>query len=259
MNVVKWLLINSSNGATTKDGSRLSPTIMAHIAEAVQKQVNSEFADEWGAQATICVGAHANDIRPDERAYGFEESLPDAPGASAYQYINGKGVPFALCAVTTCKSLLGRDGVSVDASHEILETAGDEGANQFANDNNGQLHAVEMCDAVEIQTFGKTCKDGAIVQVSNCLLRSWFNPSGAGPYDYMSSAGLPDAVAPPGPLKTAPGQGGNYQIIAKRGGDQQVFGAMQKIVGIRRKGMHPNWSSRADRRWRDIEHLTQAR
>ena len=58
--------------------------------------------------------------------------------------INGKGVPFALCAVTTCGSLLGPTGVSVDASHEILETAGDEGANQFANDNKGLMHAVEM-------------------------------------------------------------------------------------------------------------------
>jgi hypothetical protein len=257
MNAVKWVLIDRTNGAATQDGAQLSPAVLARIAEAVEDQVNNEFADEWGAQATVRVGADANDIQPGEWVYGFEATLADAPGASAFHDLSEQGVPFALCAVTTCGSLLGPTGVSVDASHEILETAGDEGANQFANDNRGQLHAVEMCDAVEIQTYGKTCKDGTVVQVSNWLLRSWFAPGAAGPFDYMSSEQLAGAVAPPGPLQTAPGQGGNYQIIAKWGGDKQVFAAAQHIVGHRRKGMHPNWSSRAARRLRDLERLTQ--
>jgi hypothetical protein len=167
MNAVKWVLIDSTNGATTQDGAVLSPAVLKHIAEAVQNQVDQEFAAEWGAQASLRVGVNANDTQPGEWAYGFVPSLPDAPGASAYHDINGKGVPFALCAVTTCSSLLGPTGISVDASHEILETAGDEGANQFANDNKGLMHAVEMCDAVEVQTYGKTCKDGTVVQVSN--------------------------------------------------------------------------------------------
>ena len=181
------------------------------------------------------------------------------PAASAYHDINGNGVPFALCAVTTCGSLLGPTGVSVDASHEILETAGDEGANQFANDNNGLLHAVEMCDAVEIQTYGKTCGDGTVVQVSNWLLRSWFIPGAAGPYDYMTSASIPGAVQPPGALQTAPGQGGNYQIVSQWGGDRQVFAAAHHLIGTRRKGMHPNWSSRAGRRLKQLEHLALRR
>lgn len=253
MNSVNWVLIDSTKGATTQDGSRISPAVLKHIADAVQDQVNEEFALEWGAKATIRVGADEHDVRPGEWAYGFVPELPDAPGASAYHDINGKGVPFALCAVTTCDSLLGPTGVSVDVSHEILETAGDEGANQFANDNNGLLHAVEMCDAVEIQTYAKTCKDGTIVQVSNWLLRAWFIPGTTGPYDYMTSAGLPGAVPPPGPLKTAPGHGGNYQIVSKWGGDKQVFAAERHIIGIRRKGNNPNWSSRAGRRLKEIE------
>ena len=58
MNAVKWVLIDSTNGATTQDGSKLSPAVLAHIAEAVQDQVNQEFAAEWGAQATLRVGAN---------------------------------------------------------------------------------------------------------------------------------------------------------------------------------------------------------
>ena len=250
MNGVKWVLIDSTNGATTKNRSILSPAILAHIAEAVQAQINGEFSDEWGAAATIRVGANENDIQPGEWAYGFVGTLPGQPSnASAYHDINKVGVPYALCAVTTCEDLYGPNGISVDASHEMLETAGDEGANQFAYDGKGLLHAVEMCDAVEVQTYGKTCADGTVVQVSNWLLRAWFNPGHTGPFEYMSQARLPGAVKPSGPLQTAVGNGGNYQLIAKWTGDKQVT-ASQTIQGKRRKGEKPNWSSRAARRLR---------
>lgn len=254
MNAVKWVFIDQSGGASTKDGGKLSASVLAHIAEAVSSQVDGEFATEWGATATVRVGANASDIQPGEWAYGFVPTLPDAPTASAYHDINMKGVPFALCAVTTCGSLFGADGVSVDASHEILETVGDAGANLFANDNKGWLHAMEMCDAVELQTYAKTCKDGTAVQVSNWLLRAWFIPGSPGPYDYMSMAKLAGAVAPPGPLLTAPGHGGNYQIVSKAGSTKQIFAAVHQphIDGTRRKGPIPNWSSRAALRLRNM-------
>ncbi len=254
MNAVKWVLIDGSGGATTQDGSKLATAVLANIAEAVTSQVNGEFAAEWGARATVRVGANPKDIQPGEWAYVFLPSLPDAPGASAYHDINGKGVPFSLCAIQTCRDLYGPNGVSVDASHEILETAGDEGANLFANDNHGLLHAVEMCDAVEVQTYAKNCKNGTVVQVSNWLLRSWFIPGAAGPYDYMSLAKLPGAVAPPDSLKTAPGHGGNYQIISKAGTAKQAFAAEHHIDGTRRKGK-PHWSSRAGRRLAALEQM----
>ena len=252
MNAVKWVLIDGTNGAITANGSKLSTAVLSHIAEAVTSQLSQEFAAEWGAQTAIRVGANTKDIKPGEWAYVFLKELPDAPGASAYHDINGKGVPFSLCAVSTCQDLYGPNGVSVDTSHEILETAGDEGANLFANDTKGLLHAMEMCDAVEVQTYGKTCKDGTVVQVSNWLLRAWFIPGAAGPYDYMSAAKLVGAVAPPGPLKTAPGHGGNYQIVSKAAGSKQVFGkeaeSPHHIQGTRRKGPIPHWSSRTARR-----------
>jgi hypothetical protein len=247
MNAVKWVLIDHSKGASTGDGSTLSPAALSRIAEAVQDQVNDEFAAEWGARATLRVGADLNDVHHDEWAYVFLPSLPDAPDDSAYHDIK-EGVPYALCAVKTCGSLYGPDGVSVDASHEILETAGDEGANQYADDNSGLLHALEMCDAVEMQSYARKSRDGTLVHVSNWLLRSWFIPKADGPYDYMTKAGLPGAVSPPGALKTAAGKGGNYQIVSKWGGSKEVFAAGHHIVGVRRKGMTPHWSSRAGRR-----------
>jgi hypothetical protein len=244
---VKWVLIDSTNGAKTSDGSQLSAGVLAHIVEAVSSQLNGEYSDEYGGNVQMRVGKNANDIQPGEWAYGFLPTLPDAPGASAYHDINGKGVPFALCAVTTCGSLYGSNGVSVDASHEILETAGDQGANLYSDDNKGTLHAYEMCDAVEVQTYGKTCADGTVVQVSNWLLRSWFDPNASAPFDYMSSVNLSGAVAPPGPMQTAPGNGGNYQIVRPSTTESQTFALAQRLVGTRRKGK-VNWSSRAGRR-----------
>lgn len=254
MKAFKWVLIDSSEGATTTNHSKLTPEALHHIAEAVQAQINQEFAEEWGARATIRVGT-IKDVKPGEWAYKFLPKLPDDPEDAAIHDITKKGVPFAICGLTACGSLFGPDGVSVDVSHEILETAGDEGANQFAFDNNHLLHAFEMCDAVEMQTYRKTCKDGTVVHVSNWLLPSWFTPGADGPYDYMTSAKIAGAVAPPGPFKTAPGDGGNYQLISKWGGDKGRFAAANHIVGTRRKGEKPNWSSRAAKRLREIECL----
>jgi hypothetical protein len=73
----------------------------------------------------------------------------------------------------------------------------------------------------------------------------------------MTFATIPGAVSPPGPLQTAPGHGGNYQIVSKWGSDKQVFAAARHIVGTRRKGNNPNWSSRAGRRLKELQHLAQ--
>ena len=251
---VAWVLIDESNGAKCGDGSSLSPAALAHFVESVSAQLNGEFAREHGGAGTLRVGSGPTDIQPGERVYSFQPTLPSAPGASAYHDINGQGVPVAFCAVTTCGSLYGPTGVSVDASHEILETAGDEGCNQLADDGKGTLHAREMCDAVEVQTYGYMCADGTVVQLSNFVLRAWFDPNAAGPYDYMSSAGIAGAVAPPGPMQTAPGDGGNYQIECPSTTSQesQTFAAHAspvRISGIPRKPARVrHWSSRSFRR-----------
>ena len=58
-------------------------------------------------------------------------------------------------------------------------------------------------------------------------------------------------------MQTAPGNGGNYQIVSKMSGEKQVFAVSKHIMGTRRKGNDPNWSSRAARRLREIERMSQ--
>jgi len=259
----RWVLIDDTAGAKCADGSRLSAAALAHIAEAVQAQLNGEFADEWGMADVVRVGSGPKDIQVGERVYSFLATLPNAPGASAYHDVNGNGVPVSYCAVTTCGSLYGPDGVSVDVSHELCEASVDPGCNITADDMQGSVHALEACDAVEVQTYGKKCADGTVVQVSNFLLRSWTIPGAAGPYDYMCKAGLPGAVAPPGPMQTAPSSSGqgNYQIVGPSNANQetQVFGRLFGWLRGKKRGMQlrgaprkaakvAHWSSRTSRR-----------
>jgi hypothetical protein len=245
-----WVLIDNTKGAKCADGTTLNQSVLVHIAEAVMAQMNNEFADEYGGTVQIRVASSGTDVRTGELAYSFEATLPDAPGASAYHVDNG-GEAAAYCAVTTCATTLGANGVGVDASHEIAEAQGDPGCNRLLDDTHGQVHADEKCDAVEVQSYAKTCVDGTAVQVSNFLLQAWGTPGASGPYDYMSKAGLPGAVAPTAPMATAKGHGGNYQIVApfSDGSQSQVTAkrGIAEVVGTRRKGK-THWTSRAARR-----------
>ena len=210
MSVTKWVFIDETNGAKCGDGSSLDPASLRRIAIACDAQLNSEFADEYGGQYQVRDAADATDIQPGEQVYAFVPTVPNAPGASAYHDTDGKGVPVAYCAVTTCGSLFGANGVSVDATHECLEAGADPSCNLMADNLNGLLVAYEVGDPVEIQTYASHVDSE--VQISNFVLKSWFDPKASAPYDFMSAARIAGAVAPPGPLQIAPGNGGNYII-----------------------------------------------
>lgn len=250
--LTKWVLVDESQGAACSNGDTVTAAGLAHIAEVVSAQLNGEFAAEYGNAVQVRVASGPADVQPGECVYKFLGTLPDAPGASAY-HDDESGCPVSYCAVTTCDSMLGPNGVGVDVSHELCEAQGDPGCNRLLDDLNGSAHAGELCDAVEAQQYPKTCSDSTIVWVSNFLLTAWGIPGAKGPYDYMTLAGVSGAVAPPGPMQTAPAGGANYQLIVPLDDSQegQVMGRKlhggAKIVGHRRKG-EPHWSSRAGRR-----------
>jgi hypothetical protein len=207
-----WVLLDETNGAQCGDGSVLDHATLVRIAAACESQLNREFAAFYGGAGLYYVraGESSTDIQPGEQVYSFVPTLAQAPGASAYHDTDGKGVPVAYCAVTTCSSLLGPSGISVDCSHELLEAAADPSCNLMADNLAGLLVAYEVCDPVEVQTYPSYVDDK--VQVSNFVLPSWFDPKASAPYDFMTEAKLDGAVAPPGPLQIAPGNGGNYVI-----------------------------------------------
>lgn len=256
-----WVIIDNTNGTPTAGGEVLTNATLTSICAVVQDQLNGEYADEYGGESCIRAGSSPTDVQPGEKVGSIVGALPDAPGASAYHNV-AQGVPDAFFAIATVQTLVGEgSSLSVDISHEMLEAEGDPGCDQFIDDGNGTEHADERCDAVEVQTYPKTAPDGSTVYVSNFLLDAWGIVGAEGPYSYMAFASLPGAVDPPGPLQTAPGDGGNYQIIRKvdENGAGQVtantkFGEMfpnyvhhgLAIEGTPRKGV-PEWNSRASR------------
>ena len=248
---IRWVLLDLSEGAACTNGETLTPQGLADIAEAVTLQIQQDWCPLTGSEPTVRAGSSPTDIEPGESVYGFKKDI-GAPSASAFHDKDGNGVPFALCAVPTCDSIISGPGsLSNDASHEILEADRDPGTNRLLDDQNGSVHADEACDAIEVQTCGKTLASGKVAQVSNFVLDAWRTPGGKPPYDYMSLKGLAGAVAPPGPMQTAPGNGGNYQITApfQASAEGQVFAARAhelQVVGKMRKVM--NWTSRSFRR-----------
>lgn len=225
----KWVLIDESNGAQTGDGDTLSSAKLNLIAQACEEQLNNHFSTHYGGFYQVRVGANPQDVKPDECIYSFVPSFTDIPNASAYHDEDQNGRPVSYCAVTTCASVLGANGVCQDASHEMLEAEGNQACNLFADDYTGSLHAHEVGDPVEVQSYPIEI-NGIDCYVSNFVLPSWFNPKGQAPYDYMTAEGLPGAVAPIAPFviaKSNDGQG-NYQIQENDSGETQIFGNPKK-------------------------------
>jgi hypothetical protein len=263
-----WVLLDQTAGATTTSGEAMTPAAMGYIREACLAQLNGELREEYGGgESTIRIGSSPTDVQTGEKVFSIEPTLP-VPGASAFHTDTGEGVEAAYCAITTCDTLLGAgQSVIVDFSHELGEDKADPGCNEVCDDTVGTFHAKEICDPVELQTYPYTCQDGTVVYLSNFVLRSFFIPGACGPYDYMCSKGIPGAVPPPGPMQTAPGNGGNYQIEcpSTTSEEQQVMGrsdtgnsdalipeplvrGVPRITGTRRKGGEPHWASRAAKR-----------
>jgi hypothetical protein len=248
---VKWALINQSTKPTSS-GTVLTDADLTIIAAICEAQLNSDYASECGEVEALVRVSNGSDLAADEKAYYFVDVLPDAPGASAY-HVPGA----AYCAVTTCQDLFGPFGVGVDASHEMLEDAGNPGCNMSVDDGQGKEHEHERCDAIEVQTYPITHPSGQAVHVSNFLLDSWQVPGAKAPFTFMTKHGLPGGVDPPGPFATAPSVGdGNYQLEFPSNTAQMtsVFGRTVPpttatfVYGIprkREKVLH--WTSRASR------------
>ena len=260
--MISWVFIDQSNGAKCQNGDQLSEGALERIAEAVDIHMNRDYGGEWGSPGVkIRVGKNSSDVSPLEQACLFVASFPQDSSASAFHTLNSAGIPVSFVAVTTCSSLFGPDGVAVDVSHELGEAQADPGINILADDMGGYLHAFELYDPVEIQSYPITTPAKRHIYVSNFVTRRWFTPTSPGPYDFMTKMGLPGAdpqYAPPGPMKTAPSPSGNgnYQLIEPggSGGLTAVFsrlfsGSGMRIIGNPRKAAEmSHWSSRTRRR-----------
>lgn len=100
-------------------------------------------------------------------------------------------------------------------SHEVCELLGDPNCNLYAQDANGNLHAVELCDPVETASY-PVLVGTTHVTVSDFVLPSWFDPDAklSDKFSYLGRVHAPFTL-----------DHGGYEIWMTAGGNpQQKFG-----------------------------------
>jgi hypothetical protein len=192
------------NEATTPAGVDL-----AALVAALQTQVNTDAGPAWGlSPVTVTLEAAIP-----AGAWGLV-LLDDADQADAlgYHTVSDDGLPIGKVFVRTT---LGDGGqVSVTTSHELLEMLVDPGVQLCAEDNQGHVYGLEVCDAVEAQTY---VVGG--VNVSDFLYPAWFesfHPAGSTKFNHLGNVQEPFQLT-----------AGGYVSYARVGGFSQQFGSME--------------------------------
>jgi hypothetical protein len=229
---------------STKDpgyGASSAP-VLEHMADALTAWLNSDLAGIWGGLYAVRYCPSGDSLQPNEAAAYLVDSLPDVPGAAAYHDRLPTGMPVIYVALDEFDCWLSggpsNDAVSAGLGHELAETAGDPGANRWADRADGTEEAFELCDRVQ---GGDYAYDS--VNVPNFLLPSAFDPGAPGPFDFKNA------------LTTVTGvTSGGYVILRQQGGSVGTSG-MHVVTGIGFDTMAPkkyaakrHHSSRAYRR-----------
>ncbi len=149
--------------------ARVDDADVQKMVLAVGVQLARDVAPIWGqvpALEFVPKGAVANGM------LCTISDTPDAPGAAGYHDEGADGLPYIkVFTFAGAPTLVGSEALSVTLSHEILEVVGDSPANLWADGPDGADYALELCDAVEGDTYAI---DG--VSVSNFVYPAFFDP-----------------------------------------------------------------------------------
>lgn len=138
---------------------------------------------------------------------------PDQAGALGYHELTSVGTP--LGKVFAALDIQSGSSWTVTLSHELLEMLGDPWINWCAESPQGELFALEVCDAVEADELGYEI-DG--VAVSDFITPAWFEPTQADRVDYMQRVTKQLELAPGGYISILDPKKGWTQLF--RGKDQ---------------------------------------
>lgn len=176
--ILCFVIINHSSDDSV--GSNLLDSVLITIRDALTEQLNTSYSDFYGGNYHVRVGT-IQDRSSGEVAINIRDSIPEAPGALGYHYVTD-GVPDIEIGLDTIDGYVtGSQSLSAVASHEVLETGGDRGANEWVDRGDGTMRAKELCDTVEDTTYAAT--NGA--SLSNFLLPNAFIPGAPGPWDFL--------------------------------------------------------------------------
>jgi len=211
-------VLNKSTLVTNAEASTMS--------RLVASQVRYHYVPAWQhASAAVLFYVDEAQVPPGAAKIAiFDDS--DTPGAAGWHSENA-GNPFGRVFVRPVLDV-GGNALRVDPtvcsilSHEVLELLADPTVNLWASDfglnGSPRLYAVEICDPVEADSYTVTVggTQPASGRVSNFVLPSWFDPTGASkPYDHLNKLSTPFSMSPHGYLIYEDGTG-SHTIYGRR-------------------------------------------
>jgi hypothetical protein len=183
--------------------SAISDSQIEYIAEACNMQLQNEVAKAWGIRSPLVVSTtHRKTSYP----FFFVDTIPEAPGALAYHFVQDDGVPAGKIGVQT--TLDAGESVESATSHETVELQCDIFCATWSwSSALGCLVATEACDPVQNETYTMKVSDGTTVPVSNFVTPYYFTDDPLGkPVDHLGNLSKPFDISP-----------GGYQIRMKGG------------------------------------------
>lgn len=199
--------------AVVNESTQYPTTDVQHAVDACAHQVRYHAGPAWQrtpaalilypSEASVPAGADIVAILDDA----------DQAGALGYHDETPSGRPYGRVFVSVSEQA----GVSVSSvlSHETLELFIDPTCQGWEYDGTSTLYAREVGDPVEADWYHISTHDGTMVEVSNFVFPSWFDPQAPSRarFDQMHNVTAPFAV-------TAQG----YVIVMQAGKVSQRFG-----------------------------------
>lgn len=230
-----FVLIDQSQGAKTASGESLTAPLLRTLAKAYDIFLNLHFAAVYGGSYLVRIDSQ---WMPGEVPCKLLPLLPQPDGGTATAFHDDAGGAIIVDGVGDSDSLYGPgNSHSVAITHEIPEALCNWSINAW-NDQNYDPTAAnvqtahEVCDPVEGQSF-VIAVDGLPIHCSNFVLPAWFDPGATGPFDYMTSRGIPGAIAPAGPFELANGYRSDRDLLSRQ--IQQVGLATRRPGTISRR------------------------
>jgi hypothetical protein len=230
-----FVLIDLSQGAKTSSGEALTPALLATFAKAYNIYLNVHVAPVYGGEYLVRVGSAAG---PGEVPCNILPLLPQPGTGGAVAYHDDAGGPVVLDGLGDSAVLYGPgNSHTVSMTHEMVEVVGNPSINRWSDQTLDPGSATiqtadEWADPVEGDSFPIEV-DGLAVYCSNFVLPAWSDPESSGPFDYMTSRGMPGATPPGGPFQIANGYRSDRNL--KTGAVMQIGLATRRPGTISRR------------------------
>jgi hypothetical protein len=170
---------------------------VATMTAAIATQIQVDVAPAWDrAPATVTFYNNASAVPAGAYGVAIVNTIQDQPqGLLGYHAEDWGAVATQPEFADGAQVLTGDWSVSSTLSHEVLEIFVDPNCNLWANNGQGSVYSLEVCDPVEAPTY---TVNG--VSVSNFVTPSWFDPlaPATAQFDKLGQVTAPFTIAASG-------------------------------------------------------------